>query len=174
MSRVRTMISAAMFVGVATITITPPAVAQQKTAAQCTQEWRANKAANQAKGITERAFVAQCRAGGPAAQQTAPAPAAQQTAPPNPPTSRGAARAPAPTTSRATTGTAPAGANQFSSEAQARARCGSDPVVWVNENTKIYHFGGSRSFGNTKQGAYMCERDAMAAGDRAAKNEKHP
>ena len=26
----------------------------------------------------------------------------------------------------------------------------------------------------TKQGAYMCEADAKAAGDRTAKNEKHP
>ena len=28
-----------------------------------------------------------------------------------------------------------------------------------------------RDYGNTKQGAYMCEADAKAAGDRAAKNE---
>src|SRR5580700_6380416 len=33
---------------------------------------------------------------------------------------------------------------------------------------------GRRDYGNTKQGAYMCETDAKAAGDRAAKNEKHP
>jgi hypothetical protein len=33
---------------------------------------------------------------------------------------------------------------------------------------------GTRDYGNTKQGAYMCEKDAKAAGDRAAKNEKHP
>jgi hypothetical protein len=58
--------------------------------------------------------------------------------------------------------------------AQARARCPSDTVVWVNTKSNVYHFAGRRDYGNTKQGAYMCEADAKAAGDRAAKNEKHP
>jgi len=32
-----------------------------------------------------------------------------------------------------------------------------------------------RSFyGTTKEGAYMCEADAKAAGNRAAKDERHP
>jgi len=47
-------------------------------------------------------------------------------------------------------------------------------VVWVNLDSRIYHFSGTKSFGNTKKGAYMCERDTAAAGFRAAKNEKHP
>jgi hypothetical protein len=47
-------------------------------------------------------------------------------------------------------------------------------VVWVNENSHIYHFPGTRDYGNTKRGAYMCETDAQAAGNRAAKNERHP
>jgi hypothetical protein len=42
-----------------------PVVAQQKTVKACQDEWRANKADNQAKGITEKAYVAQCRTGGP-------------------------------------------------------------------------------------------------------------
>lgn len=149
---------------------TAPSLAQQKTAKECTQEWRANKAANQAKGITEKAYVAQCRSGAAAAQPTT-APAAQQ---PAQPPARGTATAPQRQPRRATTAAAPAGENQFTSEAQAKSRCGSDTVVWVNEPTKVYHFSGSKRFGNTKQGAYMCERDAQAAGDRAAKNEKHP
>src|SRR5262245_51317378 len=45
-----------------------PAFAQQKTVKACQEEWRANKDANQAKGITEKAYVTQCRAGGTAAQ----------------------------------------------------------------------------------------------------------
>jgi hypothetical protein len=53
------------------------AIAQTKTAAACRAEWRANKADNQAKGITEKAYVAQCRAGAAPAQTT--------TAPPAPP-----------------------------------------------------------------------------------------
>ena len=149
---------------------TVPSLAQQKTAKECTAEWRANKAANQAKGITEKAFVAQCRSGAAAAQPTA-APAAQQ---PAQAPATGTATAPQRQPRRATTAAAPAGENQFTSEAQAKARCGSDTVVWVNEPTKVYHFSGSKRFGNTKQGTFMCERDAQAAGDRAAKNEKHP
>ena len=44
--------------------------AQQKTAKACTEEWRANKAANQAAGITEKDYVAKCKGG--AATATAP------------------------------------------------------------------------------------------------------
>jgi hypothetical protein len=40
------------------------AVGQQKSAKACLQEWRANKAAKEANGITQKAFLAQCRAGG--------------------------------------------------------------------------------------------------------------
>jgi hypothetical protein len=38
----------------------------------------------------------------------------------------------------------------------------------------IYHFNGTKDFGTTKRGAYMCEKDTAAGGFRAAKNEKHP
>jgi hypothetical protein len=38
-------------------------LAQQKTAKACVEEWRANKAANKAAKITEKAYVAQCRTG---------------------------------------------------------------------------------------------------------------
>ncbi len=69
---------------------------------------------------------------------------------------------------------APTGAGEFASEQQARARCPSDTVVWVNANSHVYHFAGTHNYGHTKQGAYMCEADAKAAGDRAAMNEHHP
>jgi hypothetical protein len=46
--------------------------------------------------------------------------------------------------------------------------------VWVNLNSRIYHFRGSHDYGDTKKGAFMCERDAAAQGIRAAKSEKHP
>ena len=52
------------------------------------------------------------------------------------------------------------GAGQFATDAQARAHCPSDTVVWVNTKSNIYHFAGKRDYGNTKQGAYMCEADA--------------
>jgi hypothetical protein len=148
--------------------------ASEKTVKECQAEWRANKAANQAKGITERAYVAQCRAGESAAQP-APTPAVSTppkakttTAPVAPPARSSARPAPAPAA------TALTGANQYSTEAQAKARCGSGTVVWANLNSKIFHFAGYKDYGNTKSGAYMCERDATSQGMRAAKNEKHP
>jgi hypothetical protein len=44
----------------------------------------------------------------------------------------------------------------------------------VNEHSHIYQFPGTRDYGNTKSGAYMCEAEAQTAGNRAAKNERHP
>jgi hypothetical protein len=64
----------------------------------------------------------------------------------------------------------PTGAGQFSSEREAKARCPSDTVVWLNTKSHIYHYPGTRSYGTTKQGAYICEADAVAAGDRASKS----
>jgi hypothetical protein len=47
-SFVRTICS--MTIGI--LALSAPVIAQQKTESACQQEWRANKAANQAKGIT--------------------------------------------------------------------------------------------------------------------------
>jgi hypothetical protein len=150
--------------------------AQQKTAKQCSEEWTANKASIQASGKTKKAFVAECRGQAAAAAPAAPATATRPTpsqAAPTPTTTQ-------PRTNRAmnarpresvTSGAAPA-AGQFGTEIAAKAHCPADTVVWANLGSKIYHFAGSRDYGNTKRGAYMCEREA--AGFRAAKNEKHP
>jgi hypothetical protein len=144
------------------------AAAGGKTVKACQEEWRANKAANQAKGITEKAYVAQCRTG-TAAAQPAPAPMAP------PPARSTEAPAPARTTNQPpAASTAPTGANQYSTETQAKLRCLGGTVVWANFDSKIYHFNGCRDYGHTKTGAYMCERDATSQGMRAAKNEKHP
>ena len=163
-----------------------PAVAQQKTIKACQEEWRANKTDNQAKGITEKAYVAQCRGGeaakpAPAEKKAAkPAPAEKKTAAPAPAEKKTAAPAPAPAPAQApakpapTATTAAAGANQYSTETQAKLRCMTGTVVWANVNSKIYHFAGHKDYGNTKSGAYMCESDATSQGMRAAKNEKHP
>jgi len=158
------------------MTVSSHAIAQQRTAKECREEWRANKAANQANGVTEKAYVAQCRGGAAPAQTTAapappPAPAPAPTAAPVAPSKPG----PSPTAERAPSVPAsPAAANEFSTEVQAKAHCPSDTVVWVNLTSKIYHFSGTKNYGNTKHGAYMCERDTAAAGMRAAKNETHP
>src|SRR5437588_7873480 len=57
-----------------------------KTAKECTAEWRADKAGMQARGVTEKAYVEQCKGGsGPAAAtpaanpgETSPRPAAKR------------------------------------------------------------------------------------------------
>jgi len=148
----------------------PPASAEKrKTAKECRSEWRANKADNEAKGITEKQYVEQCRTGRDTAAPTPPPAPAATPAP---------ARAPAPATTIATppptAATAPIGAGQYRTEAEAKGHCPADSVVWVNLKSKIYHFAGTKSYGTTKEGAYMCEREAVAQGDRASKREKHP
>ena len=203
----------------------PPPVARApdnsagvKTAKACTEEWRADKANFQAKGITERAYVAACRAGTAPTATAAPGPAGRHggwglrplrpapksggltkptklesglteclrapttttaappppAPPPAPTASRPSAEPPYGTTQRRPSTGSPTGAGQYATEAQAKASCLGDTVVWVNLRSKIYHFAGTHNYGNTKDGAYMCERNTTAQGMRAAKNEQHP
>jgi len=169
--------------GTAQSTATPaPAPAQpaptptgSKTAKQCNAEWTANKAAIQASGKRKKDFVAECRGIAsnttpPAAAPVRPTPSAQPTPPAAPPPS--ARVTPAPTRAPATG--VPTAPGQYATESEARFHCPGDTVVWANLDSKVYHFNGTRNYGNTKNGAYMCERDTASAGFRAAKNEKHP
>jgi hypothetical protein len=90
---------------------------------------------------------------------TAASPAAPATTAPAPAT---ATAAPAATTApRAATAM---GANQFSNEAQAKLSCAGDTVVWANTSSKAYHMAGDKYYGNTKRGAYMCQRTADSSG----------
>ena len=59
---------------------------------------------------------------------------------------------------------------QFPTEQQAQQHCPSDTVVWVNLPTGIYHFKGERWYGRTKSGAFVCQKEADQAGDRATRN----
>jgi hypothetical protein len=171
---------------------TPPsqssAAPSQKTAKECTVEWRADKAGMQARGVTEKAYVDQCKNGGTMPSATAPEPTPAAAPAPAPsraaPTATEAAPAPAPQKPTPTTTAAPVPAQpkgnatleagQFADDASAKARCPTDTVVWVNLPSKVYHFVGTKSYGTTKRGAYMCEKEAIAAEDRASKTEKHP
>ena len=148
--------------------LSSPAFAQTKTIKACQDEWRANRSAMQAAGKTETAYVAACRAGTTSAQPTttpAPSTATPATAP---------ARPTGPVAAPARPSAAPNGAGQYATEALAKAHCPSDLVVWANLSSKIYHFSASKSYGKTKSGAYMCEKDAVSESIRAAKNEKRP
>ena len=156
---------------------------------QCGEEWKALKAANNTNGQTWQDFLKSCqgeeggrrRAGrDPRLRRLAPAPttpapsAAQATPAPAP-----AAVTPSPTPTKAAakpkkTPVAETGAGEFANEAEAKSHCPSDTVVWVNTKSHKYHYSGHRSYGTTKQGAYMCEADAKGAGDAAAKDEHPP
>lgn len=54
----------------------------------------------------------------------------------------------------------------FATEIQAQKHCPADIVVWVDTSTDIYHFKGMRWYGNTKSGAYVCQKEADRAGYR--------
>ena len=62
--------------------------------------------------------------------------------------------------------------NQYASEGDAKSRCGADTVVWMNLSSKIYHAAGTRDYGKTKRGAYMCRTDADKSGRPVKGNTK--
>ena len=142
----------------------------------CASQWKDAKAAGTTAGQTWPQFLSQCRArqtsttssSGGFAPAPAPAPASQsgslfpwwqQSAS----SSAAASNVGAPSALRA---------GQYPTELAARARCPSDTVVWVNTPTLIYHYSGTRYYGHTLKGAYMCEADARTGGYRAARNRQ--
>jgi hypothetical protein len=195
MKRHRSTVLCSAILAGALMALPGPSLAQQKTAKQCDADWQANKAAIQASGKTKKDYVAGCRQGSgnaavqPAGRAAISASSKPQAAAKNPPRdTRTAVQAPATrarpdANARATTQTAPkasprntgnAAAAQYSSVLAAKAHCPTDTVVWVNKDSKVYHYSDSARYGKTKDGAYMCEKDTAAAGFRAAKNEKSP
>ena len=62
------------------------------------------------------------------------------------------------------------GLQEFASESAAKAHCPSDTVVWLNTNSGIWHEKGMRWYGATREGAYVCRKEAAVAGDRDTRN----
>jgi hypothetical protein len=114
--------------------------------ARCGDEWKAAKANNTIGGVTWPQFLARCRL-----QQAGAQPQGRPML----------------------DETGATGAGKFPSEAEAKARCPADQVVWLNANpmSHTYYYMGSRNYGATKEGAYMCEADAHAAGNRPVKTK---
>jgi len=136
----------------------PSAQAQQPTAQQGHTKQSCSAAAKAQKltGDARSSFMKSCLSG--ATQQ----PGTQSA---NPPAPSGTSVPPKATASSLAAG-------QFASEAEARRHCPSDQVVWANTKSKVYHLAGTRDYGHTKAGAYMCQADTIKAGYRAAQNEK--
>ena len=61
------------------------------------------------------------------------------------------------------------GLQTFSTEQAAKQHCPTDTVVWLNLRSGIYHYKGQHWYGNTKSGAYVCQKEADQAGDRATR-----
>ena len=72
-------------------------------------------------------------------------------------------KAPAPAAKAAKAAPAPAPSAADIASAKAKG------LVWANLNTKVYHFSADSTYGTTKNGKFMTEADAKAAGYRAAK-----
>jgi hypothetical protein len=101
------------------------------------QQWFADTSASAAPAKTTKTAST-----APAAAST-PAPAAPAAAPAAP------AHAPKTSSNMANTTAAPGGG---------------PGMVWVNTPTNVYHCSGSRYYGKTKEGKYMTEAQAKAAG----------
>jgi len=58
----------------------------------------------------------------------------------------------------------------FDTESAAQVHCPADVVVWLNTKSGIWHEKGMRWYGRTKHGAYVCRKEAAAAGYRDTRN----
>ena len=87
-----------------------------------------------------------------------------------------AAAPPAPKPAPAPAAPAPARAASTAAKTPSAPTTAQQPpvkgMVWVNLSSKVFHREGDRYYGNTKNGKFMTEADAVKAGYREAKTEK--
>ena len=124
------------------------------------KEWlnAGSSSASASAGSTETAKPAKKSKKTKKAAAPAAAPAATASAP--------AAAAPAAKASPAKH-SAPTPASQI-----AQKPGGGPGLVWVNAGSKVYHCQGDEWYGKTKEGSYMTEAAAKAAGNRAARGKE--
>lgn len=61
---------------------------------------------------------------------------------------------------------------EFDMEAAAQKHCPKDVVVWSNvKGGGIFHVKGSKLYGRTTDGGYLCRKEAEAAGWHEYKND---
>lgn len=72
----------------------------------------------------------------------------------------------------ASVGANAAGVKEYKTEAGAQKHCPKDIVVWGSSASGVYHLPGSRNYGTTKDGKYVCMGEANGAGWHAAKNNQ--
>jgi hypothetical protein len=57
----------------------------------------------------------------------------------------------------------------YKTEADAKSHCGSDEVVWGNTSSHVLHDSGTKYYGKTKHGGYVCKEMAINAGYHESK-----
>jgi hypothetical protein len=116
------------------------------------------------KGV-QQWFAADASA--PAASTTASKASTAAAATPAPEPAPAPAATPAPAPAAAPSATPARTSKASSTSNMAQAPGGGPGMVWVNTPTNVYHCAGSRYYGKTKEGKYMTEAQAKAAGAHA-------